>query len=267
MPKALFKNDFEDKDKLHLTNTTIYPEREYDIYSRLRNHKSVKTFNTLAELLSHEKYNEIIYLDINRLNLFELPKLPNELYELDCQKNYLYSLPALPYNLRIIRCNNNNIYKLPDNYPPHLIYIGCHDNNIFKIDKLPQKLEILHCEKNNITYLPKLPKTMSKITTGDTLWSTYKSPVYDKIKNVFPNMKIKDYYSRNDDDYDDYDDDYYDERPEHYDTFLNWCRTYEFYQTRNVRKIEKWYLDCKYNPEYKKCCERLAREYDDMYID
>lgn len=266
MPKALFKDDFEDKDKLHLTNTTIYNRHEYDIYSRLRCHKSVKTIDTMTELLSHEKYNEIIYLDINNQNLFELPELPNELYELSCQDNYLYSLPILPYNLRIIHCTNNNLYKLPDCYPPHLIYIDCSRNNIFKIDKLPPKLEILHSEDNNLTFLPKLPKTMSKFTTGDNSWS-FKSPILNKIKKIFPNMKIKEYSSDYGEDDDGSTDDMYDSMPQHYDTLIYWCKVYEFYQKRNVKKIEKWYLNCKYDPKYKKCRERLEREYDDMYID
>ena len=36
---------------------------------------------------------------------------------------------------------------------------------------------------------------------------------------------------------------------------------------RNIRKIEVWFLDCKYNPKYKYCRDRLQKEYNDMFED
>jgi len=32
-----------------------------------------------------------------------------------------------------------------------------------------------------------------------------------------------------------------------------------------ANKIGEWYLECKYNPEYKACKKRLKLEFDEMY--
>ena len=32
-----------------------------------------------------------------------------------------------------------------------------------------------------------------------------------------------------------------------------------------ANKIENWYLDCKYNPKYLYCRERVMKEYDELY--
>jgi len=32
-----------------------------------------------------------------------------------------------------------------------------------------------------------------------------------------------------------------------------------------VSKIENWFLECKFNPKYKYCQNRLKREYEEIY--
>jgi len=32
----------------------------------------------------------------------------------------------------------------------------------------------------------------------------------------------------------------------------------------NVKKIERWYLECKYNPKYKKCREKVVSSYNEL---
>ena len=39
-----------------------------------------------------------------------------------------------------------------------------------------------------------------------------------------------------------------------------------FYELKNVKKIEEWFLEIKYNPNYKYCKDRLNKEYSDLFI-
>ncbi len=258
--KALFKKDFEDRDKLHLTHTNLF--KIYKDDTLLSAHKCVKNFNSINELLGCDNYNDIIYLKISDCNLFELPILPENLYELDCSNNNIYSLSILPYNLRYLKCSHNNLYKLLDHFPSYLTHIDCSTNNLFKINNLPNKLRYLLCKNNNITFLPKIPNTLYVIDIDDG-W-TMNSPIGKKMEKVFGKIRIFS-YSHGYGGYDNYDDG--DGELNHRDTFVNWYRAYEFSQKRHVKRIENWYMDCKYNPVYKKCRERIEKEFEEMYSD
>lgn len=255
---ALFKKDFSRTDQLHITKTNLY--ELYDKLTILSSSNLKKVYNTINELICDENYNNIIYLQLKNCDLFELPTLPEELYELDCSNNNLYTLPNLPYNLRKLNCNNNNLYKFLDHWPSNLNYIKCNNNNLFKINSLPNKLKTLSCTNNNITFLPKIPDTLIGIDTGDS--DMYmKNPYTKKMLLIFSNMKL---YGYNDEyGYDSYDD--CDTDMDHRDTYVNWVKAYELYQKRYVRIIENWYMECKYNPIYKKCRERIKTEFYDMY--
>ncbi len=37
-------------------------------------------------------------------------------------------------------------------------------------------------------------------------------------------------------------------------------------KTKFANKIGNWFLECKYNPQYKYCQNRLNSEYDELYI-
>ena len=51
----------------------------------------------------------------------------------------------------------------------------------------------------------------------------------------------------------------YDDNLDHY------CSYWRTYFKDRVVKIEYWFLDCKYNPKYKYCRNRLEKEYEDIY--
>lgn len=262
---ALFKNDYENNDKLRLINTDIY--EIYNNYDILSAHKKKIVFNSIDNLICHKNYNDIIYLKLSLCELFELPKLPNELYELDCNHNNLYTLPTLPYNLRRLLCSYNNLYRLPDHFPPYITYIKCINNNLFQINQFPNKLKFFHASMNNISYLPKIPDTLQVLELIDfNNTNILGCPILKKINKIFGYPYISRYIEgQNRYEYDNnYDDD---DDMLQYNTCINWCKAYELYLKRNVKKIENWYMECKYNPIYKKCRDRLESEYDEIFND
>jgi Leucine-rich repeat (LRR) protein len=54
-----------------------------------------------------EKSDINIKLDLENLELTELPKLPDNLKYLTCSNNKLSSLPKLPTNLEFLNCSSN----------------------------------------------------------------------------------------------------------------------------------------------------------------
>jgi len=41
----------------------------------------------------------------------------------------------------------------------------------------------------------------------------------------------------------------------------------EKYKIKQVNKIKKWFLKCKYNPKYKYCRDKLEAQYKEMYVE
>jgi hypothetical protein len=85
-----------------------------------------------------------------------LPNLPNELQELYCNNNQIISLPSLPNSLRILYCNYTKITKLPI-LPNNLEELYCDNNIITEIPLLPTNLHVLDCTNTKIIYLPPIP--------------------------------------------------------------------------------------------------------------
>ena len=109
-------------------------------------------------------YDNIVYLDLTRNKLCNLPKLPNNLINLDCQQNYLINLPILPNCLIKLHCVINKLNYLP---------------------KLSNNLKELCCYRNNLINLPILPKSLNYLDYLD--WA------YNKIIKL---PKINKYYVR-----------------------------------------------------------------------
>ena len=49
---------------------------------------------------------------------------------------------------------------------------------------------------------------------------------------------------------------------------LKYCKLFGNERARKIccRKIENWFLKCKYNPKYKYCRDRLEKEYHNLNI-
>ena len=95
--------------------------------------------------------------------------------------------------------------------------------------QLPNSLNILYCNFNNLPSLPQLPNSLKE------LYCQY-NPIYNCIEKYFNN---------------------------------DW-KDYREFQHKTLKlfanKIGEWYLECKYNPEYKVCQKRLKLEYEEAFI-
>ncbi|EKT61245.1 NEL-type E3 ubiquitin ligase domain-containing protein [Providencia sneebia] len=101
-------------------------------------------------------------LDLSRLSLTSLPKLPPCIKTLSCERNRLNELPDLPKGLKYLICHSNNISVLPE-LPERLESLFCNNNQIRTLPKLPKYLDRLICTKNHIITLPKLPDTLTEL--------------------------------------------------------------------------------------------------------
>ena len=112
-----------------------------------------------------------------------------------------------------------------------IIYIDSFNNNVSSLPELPNSLEILCCTNNNLYSLPELPISLIH-------FNYYNNPIHTHIAKYFS----ADY------------------------------KIYFEYQNNTIKrvfanKIGNWYLDCKYNPKYLYCRNRLMEEYGKLYSD
>ncbi len=158
-----------------------------------------------------------------------LPYLPETLVYLDYSLNLIVEPPLLPNNLTELYCSGGYINELPK-LPKSLVVLNCSYNEIKQLPELPNKLEVLRCESNNINSLPLLPRSLKEFNY------TY-NPIHNHIEKKFGE---------------------------------NW-KKYRKYQYHKIilkvfaNKIGEWYLECKYNPKYKYCRERLLREFNETH--
>jgi Leucine-rich repeat (LRR) protein len=102
--------------------------------------------------------NGYIVLDLENLNLTELPPIPSNCLMLNCQNNKLTFLPNL--NVVKLNCSNNLLTELPN--LPYCSILKCDNNKLTKIPYLPN-CNYLYCNNNLLTYFPNLPKYLPKI--------------------------------------------------------------------------------------------------------
>ena len=168
----------------------------------------------------------------------------NDIRYIDCGYNQLKVLPPLPTKLEILWCEYNLLNVLPP-LPTGLKELYCYRNLLKELPYLPPTLTELWCFNNNLTFLPSLPTTLIEAYCNnnrlqlipiflDSLLLDYSgNPVYNYIKNNCGGNTAM----------------YHDEN------------------TVSANKISEWFLDCRENPVYIYCRDRLNREYDDLKDD
>lgn len=191
-------------------------------------------------------YDDIVYLNAVQLSIpLIINKLPIYLKELTCFDNVMSKLPELPDTLTILDCDHCQLTELPK-LPQKLRFLNCADNKLTKLPELPNSLDTLWCYKNSIQYLPPLPKKLRRLNCSHNKLKTLpfninkikilcctNNPIWDDIHKMNP----LDYY----------------------------CIQKREREKKFVRKIEDWFLDCKYNPIYKYCRDRLKKEHKELY--
>ena len=179
--------------------------------------------------------------------MYELPKLPTSLEVLVCNDNELVNLPMLPYNLKELYCVRNNLTSLPE-LPDQLVSLWCQFNKLKFLPKLPDSLytlvcdcnelkkfpnvpygiQTLHCSYNNINVLPYIPEIIHLSNSGSLRLND--NPMNNIITKKYKG-DIKKYMK----------------------------------EKKAIDEISNWFMDCKYNPKYMYCQNRLKREYNDLY--
>lgn len=190
-------------------------------------------FNCLSNKLTKipQLPNKLTVLSVMANNITELPELPNTLKYLNCSNNNISSLPELPDSLKELCCNDNNLVVLPK-LPSTLKTLLCVDNHIIKLPKLPDNIEKLYCCKNNIIEIEN-HEIYNKIPNYECMF--YQNPIFEYIETYFEGDVAK-----------------------HFKFIESYERTF-------ANKIANWYLDCKYNPIYIKCREKIKLSYDELY--
>ena len=178
------------------------------------------------ELLKFIDYDFISEINCSNNNLTQLPILPLYLVKLDCSNNKLSSLPEIPKNLGWLYTADNNLSNLPV-MPLSLRILECSNNKLYKLPELPRKVKYLYCINNNITDLPDMPENLHYILYDN-------NPIYDFIDEYFEGCKT---------------------------LYFEWKTQFK---KKYVSKLSNWFLECKYNPKYKYCRDRVNANYDEL---
>ena len=99
---------------------------------------------------------------LNRLDLTELPPIPEGVTHLEANNNRLTSLPTLPEGLEVLKCEKNQLLELPP-LPSTLEALNCAYNQLTELPELPEGLIGLVVNNNQITESPKIPKSINNI--------------------------------------------------------------------------------------------------------
>ena len=226
----------------------------------------IKSFDDLVKL---PNYDNIRILEISYTNYEEIPTLPKKLVQLNASHNHnlikipelpgtlthiwchhntsLEILPVLPYSIRMLDCSHCIITHLP-NMPNDLVTLCCNYNNITEIMELPNNISYVDCSNNRINKLPiLLPDNIKQfscnfnyltelpINVGNVPKVSYLgNPVYSDVENIVNPLQL-------------------------------YSRFQKKLKIKNANKIKNWFLDCKYNPKYKYCRDRLLREHKELF--
>lgn len=155
----IYKNDLKyKKDRNLITSKIIWDNNLRYFYDNVN-------LDSLEYRLYECKKNGMNNLDLNNMDLIEVPDIPNEYKEkikcLFIAENDIEILPDLTdfKQLEILEIGNNNLYEI-GKLPKTLIEFSCRFN---KINCLPSpseclNLERIDCTSNQIIEIPKYPK-------------------------------------------------------------------------------------------------------------
>lgn len=204
--------------------------------------------------LSNQFHDGLINLRCERIDIIELPELPDSIENIVCGSNGLYYLPKLPKSLITLRCPNNNFVTL---------------------SKLPDSIKFINCSFNRITRFPKIPSSMDQVICSN-----------NKLMSLLPLKNVKYIYAEHNPCFDEIKIKYDFKEKERCPLNSIWGNLFrkntdneifefvrkkyfkdeeEKYKLNQSNKIGEWFLDCKYNPKYKYCRDRLKKEYNNIY--
>ena len=149
-----------------------------------------------------------------------------------------------------IQCGNCNLFELPKKLPARLVSLSCPSNNLTKLPDLPNTLSTLICCNNKLSYLPEYPKSIRRINCSN-----------NELKQLPVHHSGLDFYSFGNNPIDNLIWDYFESRRSRKINFHRWN---DKTQKKFANKIGEWFLNCKYNPKYVYCRNRLESEFVDL---
>ncbi len=225
-------------------------------YSRIVNDEHVSNFDDLLKLNNYDDIQSIncsLYNNtLDKYKYTKLPgRLPTRLKYLDCSNNLLEELPLLPDGLIVLKCYNNRLKCLPDKLPITIKEINVQNNNI---ECLPIcLLDRIHISNLSATNNTGYWSCCNEINFNGKTHKCYNGHGVNLYKRLIivgnPVCdKIKKFHGRNT----------FNQRT------LKYLKHILMYKPC-VKKIENWFLECKYNPKYKYCRDRLNKEFSELY--
>jgi Leucine-rich repeat (LRR) protein len=167
----------------------------------------------------------------------------DEIESIICYENELETLPMLPKKLKILDCSKNKLTTLPD-LPNTLVTLKCEYNKLTYLPVLPTGIKTLCCYTNQLTFISKLPSTLEELFCDNNKLTLL--PVESVELHTFRIDKNPVYYYIQD-----------------------YCNgSIDIYHNENkvfANKIASWFLECKYNPHYKYCRDRVNSGYDKLF--
>ncbi len=183
--------------------------------------------DTFDELIKKSYYNDIKSIYCRKMELTEIPYLPNRLIELYCKGNKLTRLPQLPDNLLYMNCSDNQLTILPK-LPKSLVCLWVSWNKLKELPRLPDYINIFGCEHNYITTVPFLPDSLTYF------YFVGFNPISDFITNNFG-------------------------------SWIKYRKYQNLMLKVNANIIGEWFAKCRMNPKYKYCRDRLMEEFKELY--
>jgi hypothetical protein len=114
-----------------------------------------------------EKGSDAAYLDLARLGLTELPKLPSNVQRIWFGGNKIKSIQNLPPSLTILDVTKNELESIDIDFPETLTDLFIAKNKLKCLPYLPDSLYRINMSYNKITSLPNIPSTLEWLYCWD----------------------------------------------------------------------------------------------------
>lgn len=202
-------------------------------------------FCKLEKLPKLKHLTELIYFEVDNNKLTWIPELPMSIKHINISNNNLLEFPNIPLSVDTYDLIFNDVAKLNK---PMILFIKYHFNKIPNRYNWIRRLNIIYpsssinCNKMSINCDNNAGNLYSMLTGNPVIYSLlkYRNDIYkyfnDNFRDIGAMIKL------------------ISENP---------TKLYDYYNS--VCKIEKWFLECKYNPKYKYCRRRLEKEYDEIF--
>lgn len=201
--------------------------------------------------------SNLVSLIIGNSSIEYLPELPESLINFSFSHNLkLKKINKFPPNLSRIKIFNTIIAELPP-IPDSVTVIAIEATPISKLHNVPRNIDYLRLSNTNINELPLSVIWCNRYINANILKKGRSLAIYALNCPLFNKTSDK-YYPI--------------QCAIHIMYIRNYIHHYIKYDLepvvkKSVKKIEDWFLECKYNPKYKYCKKRLMNECEELYDD